>query len=262
MGLFHILSRHNPKIKELLKQKEHYCFFEGEKLVRDILERQIEILFLLVDEKVKQEWVLPSGAQVRETWVVANDVLAKLSSLKDKPRVLAVTTWQPLPVDFRSARVVIGLDNIQDPGNAGTVFRCAAAFGIDGVVFTGASVNFTNSKFIRAAQNTLFEIHHQHFPNVEGLLQEAEQVGMNIYLTSSHPGGMSRLPQHVTPPCLILFGNEGQGLDQDLFKRYPTVIIPQSGKVESLNVGISACLIMYQVSSAVLKNSWDSNPSS
>lgn len=253
MSQLRITSRGNPKVKALLKEKDRYCFFEGEKLVRDILRRSIPISILMVDEKVEGEWVFPTNDCVTELWIVSSDVLAKFSNLTDKPRVIAVTPWVPSPVDFSTARVVIGLDQIQDPGNAGTVFRCAAAFGVDGVVFSGASVHFTNNKFLRAAQNTLFEVCHQHFSSVNNLIQEAQHAHMNIYLTSSHASTHSLLPAQIKPPCLILLGNEGQGLDEELFKQYPSVIIPQTGKVESLNVGICACLIMYEVSSAIKK---------
>lgn len=253
MKYYHITSRSNPKIKALLKQKESFFFFEGEKLVRDIVARAIPIHILLVDERKEHLIVFPDDKTVKEKWLVSGDVLAKFSNLADVPPVIAVVEWRVQSIDFSRARVVVGFDQIQDPGNAGTVFRCAAAFGIDGVVFSRASVHFNNSKFIRAAQDTLFEVPHQHFATLEKLIETAQQVHMNIYLTSSHTNPKAVLPQQIQTPCLILFGNEGQGLPVELFERYPSVFIPQTGKVESLNVGISACLLMYHVSTGELQ---------
>jgi len=144
--------------------------------------------------------------------------------------------------------VVIGLDSIQNPANVGTIFRCAAAFGINAVALAGISVNLNNSKFLRAAQDSFFKVDYQRFGDVEALIREAEAANFNIYLTSSHDSSNVIAPHHIESPCLILFGNEGKGLDKELFERYPSVKIPQEAEVESLNVGVSACIIMYEVS--------------
>jgi TrmH family RNA methyltransferase len=249
---YYIQSRSNPKIKRLVKQKENYFFFEGEKLVRDILERDIEIAILVVSAKNENTWtnlVSKEKAVIGETWVASESVLAKLSSLKETPGVIAVLEMAERPVNFQQAKVIIGLDNIQDPANAGTVFRCAAAFGIDAVVFTGASVKPNNSKFLRTAQNALFEVRWQRFEKLETLVREAEKADLNVYVTSSRPKGQSLSPQQVKPPCLILFGNEGKGLDEDLLLRFQNLTIPHSGSIESLNAGVSACIVMYELRS-------------
>ena len=86
----------------------------------------------------------------------------------------------------------------------------------------------------------------QRFDDVEALIREAAAAGLSIYLTSSHDSSYVIAPHHIERPCLILFGNEGK----ELFERYPSVKIPQTGRVESLNVGVAACILMYEVSLA------------
>lgn len=243
----HITSRNNPKVKELLKRKDEYFFFEGEKLVMDVLAQGQEIEYMILHEDPDNVWQPPQAAKIRETWRVSGQVLSKLSSLKDTPRLLAVMPLIERPVDFSKSRVVIGVDQLQDPGNAGSIFRCAAAFGVEGVVFTGASVKFNNSKFLRAAQNALFQVRFQQMNTLNDLLTAAGQAGLNIYITSSHTEGNRILPEHIQTPCLILLGSEGQGLESDLFNRFPAVTIPQTGAVESLNVGVSACILMHRL---------------
>jgi TrmH family RNA methyltransferase len=247
---YKINSRSNQRVKDLIKKRDQYFFFEGEKLVKDILDGGIEISILIVDEKREDQLPIPKETVVKETWVVAETVLEKISSLKEKPDFIAILEWQEKPVDFHQASVVIGLDSIQDPANVGTVFRCAAAFGIDAIALTGISVNLNNTKFLRAAQDSFFKINYQRFDDVEALIREAEAANFNIYLTSSHDSTYVIAPHHIEGPCLILFGNEGKGLDKALFERYPPVKVPQEDKVESLNVGVSACIIMYEVSLA------------
>ena len=245
--IYRINSRSNQRVKELIKEKDQYFFFEGEKLVRDILHMGIEISLLIVNEKKENKLPVPKKTVVKETWVVSGTVLEKISSLKEKPDIIAVLEWQEKPIDFHQAAVVIGLDSIQDPANVGTIFRCAAAFGIDTIILTGISVNLNNSKFLRAAQDSFFKVDYQRFADVETLIREAEAANFNIYLTSSHDSSYVIAPHHIERPCLILFGNEGKGLDKALFERYPSVKILQKDEVESLNVGVSACIIMYEV---------------
>jgi len=237
-------------VKDLIKRKDQYFFIEGEKLVRDILDMGIEISRLIVNEIKENQLEIPGETIVKETWVVSETVLEKISSLKEKPGFIAVLAWREKPVDFHQASVLIGLDSIQDPANVGTVFRCAAAFGIDAIVLTGDSVNLNNSKFLRAAQDSFFKVNYRRFEDVETLIREAEAADFNIYLTSSHDSTYVIAPHYIERPCLVLFGNEGKGLDQALFERYPSVKVPQKNKVESLNVGVSACIIMYEVSLA------------
>ncbi|MCP5106651.1 MAG: RNA methyltransferase [bacterium] len=248
MKIQHITSRSNPRVKDLIKHKEHYLFFEGEKLVKDILRREITVNLLVMAEEKKEKIPL-EGKKIKEVWYVNHSVLKKLSSLKEEPGFIAVLQLEEKAVNFHKLKTVIALDGIQDPANAGTVFRCAAAFGIDAVVFSGASVKPGNSKFLRAAQNAFFETPFQHFQTLAALLEKAAEAGLNIYLTSSHDsGGTGTIsPDRVKLPCLVLFGNEGRGLPAALFKKYPSIRIAQTGKVESLNVGISACIIMHEL---------------
>lgn len=244
-----IASRTNPRVKDLLEKRDHYYFFEGEKLVEDILRKGMKVSILVIHEAREKRLTVPAGS-VKETWYVNDSVLKKLSSLKETPDFIAVLELQEKHIDFRRAKVIIALDSIQDPANAGTVFRCAAAFGMDAVVFCGACVKPTNPKFLRAAQNAFFETQFQHFETMEELLGKAEKAGLNIYLTSSHdmPGVVGTLgPGEVRFPCLVLFGNEGQGLPEAFFLRYPAIRVSQTDKVESLNVGVSACIIMHEL---------------
>ena len=241
-----IESRSNPRIKDLVRNRDSYLFFEGEKLVLDILQKKMNVKILIVHKEKEGELEIP-GKTIKETWLVNDTVLKKLSSLKEKPGLIAVLEPGNKTVDFRKAKAVIGLDEVQDPANAGTVFRCAAAFGIDAVVFSGASVKPTNTKFLRAAQDAFFHVPFQHFDSLESLLEKAKKANLHIYLTSSHESPNTLKIEDLRFPCLILLGNEGKGLPGELFLRYPTLKIAQTNRVESLNVGISACIIMHEL---------------
>jgi TrmH family RNA methyltransferase len=249
-----IHSRSNPRLKELIKNKNRYFFFEGEKLVNDLLKQNDPIRYLIIDETFKNSTTstististIPSRQGIGETWEVNESVMMKLSSLKTSPKVIAVVPEFERLVNVLESQVIVAVDNLQDPGNAGTILRSAAAFGIDGVVFTGQSVHFNNPKFLRAAQNALFHVRFQR-EDLDTLIANAQQADLNIYLTSSHSFKDRHEPRQVKPPCLVVLGNEGRGLADELLKRFPTVSIPGTGAVESLNVAVSAGIMMYEL---------------
>ncbi|MCK4763684.1 MAG: RNA methyltransferase [Candidatus Aminicenantes bacterium] len=246
--IYRITSRSNQKVKELLKERDRDdCFiFEGEKLVRDILKRDMETWKLIVNSKKEDELDI-SGKTIHETWYVNETVLKKISSLKDTPDFIAVLKIKKRRVNLNKDRIIVVLDNVQDPGNAGSIFRCAAAFGIDSIALTGACVKPNNPRFLRAAQASFFEVDFQGFADIDTLIKKATAKNYNIYLTSSRSMKRSTVPGEVKFPCLLVFGNEGQGLDEELFTRFPALTIPQEKSVESLNVGVSACIIMYEM---------------
>ncbi|MGE5342656.1 MAG: TrmH family RNA methyltransferase [Candidatus Omnitrophota bacterium] len=242
-------SRTNPRVKALVKHKEAYFVFEGEKLVLDILHRGIAIDILMVNESKEPSFRVPDNARVQETWLASESVMEKVSGLKETPDFIAVLKLEEKPLPFQELKVVIALDRIQDPANVGTVFRCAAAFGVEAIALTGESVAFNNTKLLRAAQNSLLDIRFARFGSVAQLIEEAKKHNpdIRIYLTSSHDVETAISPREIGSPCIIVFGNEGKGVDEALFQHYPCVAIRQSDKVESLNVGVSACIIMHEL---------------
>lgn len=244
--IYRINSRSNPKVKNLLQERHEYFFFEGEKLIGDILTRGIPIFRLIVHEK-QEEKIQHFKNRVEEIWMVNESVLKKISNLKDRSDFMAVVRIGKSKINFGRADVVLVLDNIQDPANAGTIFRCASAFGVRFIALTGAGVKPTNPKFLRAAQDSVFDVNVQSFADLDTLIKKSRIRNFNIYLTSSRTvGNMMAIPD-IELPCLVVIGSEGRGLDPQLFERYPSISLPQSRRVDSLNAGVAACIIMYEI---------------
>jgi TrmH family RNA methyltransferase len=241
-----ITSRSNPRLKALIADREQYYFFEGEKLVRDLVEKKIPLAILIVNNRHESQ-AENLRQQAEEVWLVSEPVFKKLSSLKTHSDFLAVVRYQSPEINLAEQPLIVALDRIQDPANAGTVFRCAAAFGIRTILLCGESVKPTNPKFIRTAQTSLFDIQFQHYPHIHDLINRARELQLNIYMTSSKISTQQIEPNKIKTPALVIFGNEGQGLAPELLDQFPIVTIAQKDCVESLNVGVSACIIMYQL---------------
>jgi TrmH family RNA methyltransferase len=241
-----ISSRANPRLKELLERKEEFIFFEGEKLVVDILSRRLTVSKLLCSAEMEKR--LPEiTATVVEFWAVSPQVLEKISELKTPPEIIAVLEMPAREMNFKVQKIVFGFDAVQDPGNLGTAFRCAAAFGVSALALAGAGVRANHPKVVRAAQTALLDVPFQVFPGLEEVIAEAQAQGAHIYVTGSHAAEKTLAVEKMEFPCLVLFGNEGRGLAPELLRRFPQIRLDQDARIESLNVAVSACILMHEV---------------
>lgn len=242
-----ITSRANYRLKELLAVKEKLFFFEGEKLVCDILTRKLSVSRLLVSAAGAK--ILPEeiAATVKEYWQVSSQVLEKASDLKSSPPLIAVLDVPEKEIDFSQEKIVLGFVGIQDPGNLGTVFRCASAFGISALALAGGCVRANHPKVIRSAQTAILDVPFQVFPIVDELIAKALSQNAHVYVTGSHHGETSLPVARMEFPCLLLFGNEGRGLEPRLLERFPLIRLEQKERIDSLNVAVSACILMHEV---------------
>jgi len=241
-----ITSRVNPRLKELLAVKEKFFFFEGEKLVCDILTRQLIVNQLLVSQQ-GEKYLPEIAATVKEYWQVSSQVLEKVSDLKSSPPLIAVLDIPQREIDFSLEKIALGFVGIQDPGNLGTVFRCASAFGISALALAGGCVRANHPKVIRSAQTAILDVPFQVFPNMDALIAKALAQNSHVYVTGSHHHESPLLLARMEFPCLLLFGNEGQGLEPLLLERFPLIRLEQKERIDSLNVAVSACILMHEI---------------
>jgi len=132
--------------------------------------------------------------------------------------------------------LVVALDSVQDPGNAGTILRSAEAFGATAVLALRGAVDFANPKCLRASAGSIFRL-----PVFRGELSELK---MTLFGAA---GEASVLASTVdwTGPCAVVIGSEGQGLSEAVRKATKAVRIPTHG-VESLNAAIAAAVFLYE----------------
>ena len=241
-----ITSRFNPRLKQLLADMDRLYVFAGEKLVRDILARDLTVDRLLASAAAEKD--LPRGlATVREHWRVSPQVLEKVSGMKSPPALIAVMDLPAAVIDFARQKIVIGLVDVQDPGNLGTAFRCASAFGMPALALAGDCARPNHPKVVRSAQTALLDVPFQVFPGPDELIALALAQGAHVYVTGSRLRKTQLPLEAMELPCLLLFGNEGQGLPPELLERFPLVQLEQTERIDSLNVAVSACILMHEL---------------
>jgi TrmH family RNA methyltransferase len=149
---------------------------------------------------------------------------------------------------FRSCPLVVVLDGLQDPGNAGAIVRAAEAFGATGVLFLKGTVSPFNSKTLRASAGSLFRIPYLH--GVDSALARAALQQNRVELYAGVPqqtGGAARSLSEIdlTGRCGLIIGNEAHGVGEDLRSAAAEISIPTVG-VESLNAAVAAGILLYE----------------
>ena len=145
-----------------------------------------------------------------------------------------------------AAPLIVVLENLQDPGNAGTILRTAEAAGVSGVILTEGSVDLYNPKVIRSTMGCIFRMPHLVVASADELLPELRAAGITTY--AAHLGGsISHFEGDYTGGTAFFIGNESRGLSDELSGKLDVLMkIPMSGKVESLNAAMAAGILMYE----------------
>ncbi len=241
-----VVSLANPRLKDMLAARESWFFFAGDKLVSDLLARPLRVDRLLVRSDLGSG-PAAARAEVVEHWRVSPRVMEKVTGMKSPPGLVAVLALPEARIDFRRCRVTIGLVGVQDPGNLGTVFRCASAFNLPALALAGGGARPNHPKVVRAAQTALLDVPFQVFRSPGELIAAAQDAAVHVYATGSRPGGGRLDMARMEFPCLLLLGGEGQGLEPRLLERFPRIRLDQEERIDSLNVGVSACILMHEL---------------
>ncbi len=154
--------------------------------------------------------------------------------------------WEDVATHGDDPCLVIVLDGIQDPGNAGAILRAAEAFDATGAVLLKGSANPFNPKCVRASAGSIFRLPFLAGVAPDDLLREAGDRMMR--LLASRSGGAAEFEQTATllrQSCAVIIGSEGRGVDPRLAEKAETISIP-TRHVESLNAAVAAGILLYE----------------
>jgi RNA methyltransferase, TrmH family len=184
--------------------------------------------------------------------------LASLSDSVSPAGVVALCRFVDVPLDraLAGVRTVAICADVRDPGNAGTVIRCADAAGADAVVLAGSSVDAYNPKTVRASVGSLFHLPFAVEPSAEAAVHAARAAGLTV-LAADGAGEVGLYDAALAPvldgSVAWLFGNEAWGLPDELAALADhRVAIPILGRAESLNLSTAAALCLYESARARL----------
>jgi TrmH family RNA methyltransferase len=187
---------------------------------------------------------LQSRADRIET--VAEPVLAAMATTQHPDGVVAIAPQRLRPPAPTISTIALVVETLQDPGNLGTIIRTAVAAGVDGLWLSADSVAPDHPKVLRASAGQWFHLPMAIVEDLGPLLETWQRAGVQLVATSSHAAA-DYWAVDFTRPTAIVLGNEGAGLSAAV-EQLATLRtrIPMEPAVESLNVGISAALLLYE----------------
>ena len=270
-----ITSATNPRIKAIKKleqkrerDREGLFVIEGFHLVEEAIKRHAEIETILYSAsadvallaKIETDLMKNQGHQQnldsRNTGIdfilITDSILKTLANTPAPQGIIAILKQPKMAIEMllddnkRPLAHLLLLDNVQDPGNVGTMIRTAEAAGFKGIILGNGSADLFNDKTIRATQGALFQL-----PiikaNLEALLPALHDAGYESWVTTLEEATFyTALPK--PQKCALIMGNEGQGVDPKLQKLASTKVkIPMLGQSESLNVGVAAGILIYHL---------------
>lgn len=192
-------------------------------------------------------WAEDAGADCLE---VSQAVLGKLAAKENPQTMLGVfeQAWAPLPPPAAIPRdaLWVGLENVRDPGNLGTIIRTVDAAGASGVVLIGACVDPYSQEAVRATMGSIFNVPLARVALQDGLpwVQRwpGDIVGAHLRASQDFRSAAYRRP------TLLLMGSEGPGLSRELSAACTRLVrIPMAGRTDSLNLAVATALILYEM---------------
>jgi TrmH family RNA methyltransferase len=249
-----VTSAKNPLLKEVRRAavrgtltEDGYCIAETFHLLEEALKSDRPIRAVITAESVRSavEGHVKGLKQV-PVLRVPDRLFAELSTTETSQGVMTLVRPPSWDLDqlFRGQSLVVVLDGLQDPGNAGAIMRASEAFGATGVIFLKGTVSPFNPKAIRASAGSLFRL-----PFVIGLDENIacaalEQKRLDIY--AAMPGGQKLLPDvDLTRKCAIIIGSEGRGVSTRI-RSIAFDLRIQMQQVESLNAAVAAGILLYE----------------
>ena len=259
--MINIISSTNPKIKEiksLYRRKERWAkklfLIEGIKIVEECIDNNYPITNIVYSDElfnVRGGEVLFNKIKSYDGLINIPDKLYKDISDTENPQgILAVAKFEVNSIEnikVKKNPFILLLDQVQDPGNIGTIIRTADAFGIDGIIVTKGCVDIYNPKVVRSTMGSIFRVPVYHELDGIATIDRFKREGMKIYSTSLEE---SKYIQNINfkDASMLIIGNESKGVSKSLGSLADELIkIPMIGEAESLNVAIASSIIMYEV---------------
>jgi RNA methyltransferase, TrmH family len=249
-------SRQNPLVKTLRqlhrpkgRQELGLLLFEGSHLLEEAAATDYPLDTLCYTAHWRDqhpELFAQLCGQSDRAIEVSPEVLAAIATTESPDGILASARRQILRSPQFPCDLGLAVETLQDPGNLGTLIRTATAVGVQGLWLSNDSVGLDNPKVLRSSAGQWFRMPMTTSPNLADSLRAAQASGMQVIATEVS-ATVPYWDVDLRSPTLILLGNEGAGLSAELAAIADhRVQIPLAPGVESLNVAISASVILYE----------------
>lgn len=252
-----ITAASNSRIKRLIqlnqkakaRRTEDVFVVEGQKMFLEAPADRIKEVY--VSESFPERCTCREKLEKTGYEVVADSLFGKISDTCTPQGILCVVEqfhYNMKELLQKENPLLLVLENIQDPGNLGTLLRTAEGAGVDGVIMSRDTVDIYNPKVIRSTMGSIYRMPFLYTEHLTDAIGELKRAGVNV--CAAHLKG-TRMYTQADYRCgsAFLIGNEGNGLREETAQTADTYIkIPMEGSVESLNAAVAGAILMYEAS--------------
>ena len=249
-----ITSTSNSQIKNITallrksseRKKQGLYVVEGVRMFQEIPRDRLQGIY------ATEDFVKNNGGLLKKHKyeLVSDRVFEQMSDTKTPQGILAIVrkneyTLEDCLTTDRQPLLVL-LENLQDPGNLGTILRTAEGAGATGIIMSGDTVDIYNPKVIRSTMGSLYRMPFIYTDNLVEMAEDLKARGITLYAAHLRES-TNYFSEDYTSACGIMIGNEGNGLSNVLTSKADFLVkIPMAGRVESLNAAVSTAVILYE----------------
>lgn len=252
-----ITSKDNEFIKHIKKLKDkkyrdlnNEYMIEGIKLVKEAIQEKAEIKQIIICEECDNTEIIPKELTYEiakyECIYVTKQIFNSITEVKNPQGILAVVSKEKTEngIDY-SQDIIVALDDLQDPGNLGTILRTVDSIGLTQILVSKGTADCFNPKVVRSTMGAIFRVKIIECEDLKNTLKEMKNHHFKIMVTSLQTNNSIYDVDYNKK--VIVVGNEANGVEKEIQDMADEKVkIPMLGKTESLNASVATGIVLYE----------------
>ncbi len=252
-----ITSKDNEQIKHIKKLKEkkyreeyNEFIIEGIKMIEEAINENVKIKSIIICDDCKSQGAIPNELMYEIAKLnciyVAEKVFNTITDVINPQGIMAIVEKPNVEeIDFNESNFLV-LDNIQDPGNLGTILRTADSLDIKQIIVSKGTTDAYNLKVVRSTMGAIFRVKIIEVQNLSKTIKEMKKHKIKVYATDLQTN--ESIYDVDYERSAIVIGNEANGVSKEVLEEASQRIkIPMLGKTESLNAAVATSIILYEI---------------
>ena len=252
-----ISSKENELIKHIKKLKDkkerdisNEYVIEGIKLIQEAIQENVNIKQIIVCDDCDKTESIPKDLMYEiakyDCVYVTKKIFKYISEVQEPQGILAVIEKnnKDREIDY-TQDIIVALDNVQDPGNLGTILRTVDSIGLTQILVSKGTADSYNPKVVRSTMGAIFRIKIIECEDLEKILKEVKKHKFKVVVTSLQTE--NSIYEINYNKKVIVIGNEAKGVEKNIQDLADEKIkIPMLGKTESLNASVATGIVLYE----------------
>ena len=252
-----ISSKDNELIKHIKKLKDkkyrdenNEYIIEGVKLIEEAVQEKSKIKKVIICDDTTRIYEIPTNVMLEiakyQCVYVTDKIFASITQVTNPQGIMAIIekSTENQQIDY-SEDIIVALDNVQDPGNLGTILRTADSIGLKQIIVTKDTVDAFNSKVVRSTMGAIFRVKIIETSDLVQSIKEMRKHHFKLMVTSLQTD--NSIYDIEFNKKIIVIGNESNGVSKEIQDMADEKAkIPMLGKTESLNASVAAGIVMYE----------------